>query len=126
MNLRSLRYGLHACPYNVTNPSPVPQETSLPHSARIISFLNEDTACFAYSPTDYAMFSISSMTATDISTPLPVTASASAMGALTGLTGYMTLGLGSKPKPAAVRIGDTEALIVKDSTFRILFDGQIS
>ncbi|KAF5379787.1 hypothetical protein D9615_005708 [Tricholomella constricta] len=93
------------------------KEATLPHSARIISFLDHDTACFAYSPTDYAMFSISTMTAVDISTPLPVTTSAgaSAMGAFTGLTGYMTLGLGAKPKPASVRISKTEALIAKDS-----------
>ncbi|KAG5644651.1 hypothetical protein DXG03_008033 [Asterophora parasitica] len=94
-----------------------PKETPLPHSARVISFLDHDTVCFAYSPTDYAMFSISTMTAVDITTPLPVTisASATAMGAFTGLTGYMTLGLGAKPKPASVRVSDTEALIAKDS-----------
>ncbi|GLB44890.1 putative rab guanyl-nucleotide exchange factor [Lyophyllum shimeji] len=93
------------------------KEAPLPHSARVISFLDHDTACFAYSPTDYAMFSIPNMTATDISTPLPVATSAggSAMGALTGLTGYMTLGLGAKAKPACVRISETEALIAKDS-----------
>ncbi|KAG6862806.1 hypothetical protein C0995_008382 [Termitomyces sp. Mi166 len=37
------------------------------------------------------------------------------MGALSGLTGYMTLGLGAKPKPASVRISEKEALISKDS-----------
>ncbi|KAF8071649.1 hypothetical protein FPV67DRAFT_1746459, partial [Lyophyllum atratum] len=93
------------------------KEAPLPHSARIISFLDHDTACFAYSPTEYAMFSIPAMTATEISTPLPFTTSTgtSAMGAFTGLTGYMTLGLGAKPKPACARISETEALIAKDS-----------
>ncbi|KAG6849265.1 hypothetical protein H0H93_009921 [Arthromyces matolae] len=93
-----------------------PKEAPLPHSARIISFLNDDTVCFAYSPTEYAMFTISTMTAVDISTPLPITSSTSAgaMGALSGLTGYMTLGLGAKPKPASVRISEKEALISKD------------
>jgi hypothetical protein len=37
------------------------------------------------------------------------------MGALTGLTGYMTLGLGAKPKPGVIRLNDDEALIIKDS-----------
>ncbi|KAG6916169.1 hypothetical protein DXG01_008142 [Tephrocybe rancida] len=94
-----------------------PKEAPLPHSARIISFLDHDTVCFAYSPTDYAMFSISTMTAVEISTPLPITtsASATAIGAFSGLTGYMTLGLGAKPKPASVRISEQEALIAKDS-----------
>ncbi|KAH6909213.1 rab guanyl-nucleotide exchange factor [Coprinopsis sp. MPI-PUGE-AT-0042] len=54
------------------------------------------------------------MTASDISTPLPVTASSSAMGAFTGLTGYMTLGLMSKPKPIAAHIKDSEVIITKD------------
>ena len=54
------------------------------------------------------------MTATEIVTPLPVTASGTAMGALTGLTGYMTLGLGAKAKPAVVQVGESEMLIAKD------------
>lgn len=91
------------------------QEAPLPHSARAISFLDHETACFAYSPTEYAMFSTSAMSATDISTPLPLTTSASAMGAFTGLTGYMTLGLIAKPKPSVIRISDSEVLIAKDS-----------
>ncbi|KAJ6608678.1 hypothetical protein B0H10DRAFT_516741 [Mycena sp. CBHHK59/15] len=95
------------------------KEAPLPHSARAISFLDKDTACFAYSPTEYAMFSVLSMTATDISIPLPVTAAGAGMAALTGLgaglTGYMTLGLGAKPRPGLLRIGDTEALILKDN-----------
>ncbi|KAG6810469.1 hypothetical protein H0H92_011733 [Tricholoma furcatifolium] len=88
-----------------------PKEAPLPHSARIISFLDHNTACFAYSPTDYAMFTISTMTAVEIVIPLPTTAST---GAFSGLTGYMTLGLGAKPKPASVRISEKEALIGKD------------
>ncbi|KAG6888993.1 hypothetical protein C0992_006814 [Termitomyces sp. T32_za158] len=93
------------------------KEAPLPHSARIISFLDHDNVCFAYSPTEYAMFTISTMTAVDISTPLPVTSSSSAgaMGALSGLTGYMTLGLGAKPKPASIRLNEKEVIISKDS-----------
>ena len=96
---------------------PRSKEAPLPHSARVISFLNPDTACFAYSPTEYAVFSLSTMSAVDIITPLPTTTSAGvgAMGALSGLTGYMTLGLGAKPKPTAVHTGKSEVLITKDS-----------
>lgn len=63
------------------------------------------------------MFSIPTMTVVDIVTPLPAAGSGSAMNALTGLTGYMTLGLGAKAKPAAVRLGGTEVLIAKDGEF---------
>lgn len=37
------------------------------------------------------------------------------MGALSGLGGYMTLGLGSKAKPCVVSIDEKEALVAKDS-----------
>lgn len=91
------------------------QEAPLPHSPRAISFLNHDTVCFAYPSPDYAIFSIPTMSATDISTPLPMTTSTT-MGALTGLTGYMTLGLGAKAlKPPVVTVSESEALIAKDS-----------
>lgn len=57
------------------------------------------------------------MTVVDILTPLPTTASAGvgAMGALSGLTGYMTLGLMAKPKPLAAQTAESEVLITKDS-----------
>jgi hypothetical protein len=98
------------------------QEAPLPHSPRIISFLDKDTACFAYPDTEYAMFSIPKMTATDVSIPIPVAATGVAgmagMGSAftgLGLGGYMTLGLGAKPKSGAIQISDTETLILKDS-----------
>ncbi|KAJ7180691.1 vacuolar sorting protein 39 domain 2-domain-containing protein [Mycena filopes] len=93
------------------------QEAALPHSARVISFFDKDTACFAYSRTEYAIFSVPAMTATDISIPLPVTAAGMGMAAFTGrgLGGYMTLGLGAKSKPAAIQISDSEVLILKDN-----------
>jgi len=97
------------------------QEAPLPHSARSIVFLDKDTACFAYSPTEYAIFSIPTMTAVDVVTPLPVTSSGTAMNALTGLTGYMTLGLGAKAKPGVVRVADFEFLIAKDGNLAPLF-----
>jgi hypothetical protein len=87
----------------------------LPHSPRAIAFLNKDIVCFAYSPTEYAIFSLFSLSATDISTPALLTSSSTGMGAFTGLTGYMTLGLGAKPKPAVVQVSESEVLIVKDS-----------
>ncbi|KAF9560733.1 hypothetical protein CPC08DRAFT_636245 [Agrocybe pediades] len=90
------------------------KEAPLPHSARTIVFLDKDTVCFAYSPTEYAIFSLQTMTATDIVTPLPVASSVTAMNALTGLTGYMTLGLGTKAKPALAQVGPSEVLIAKD------------
>ena len=98
----------------------LPQEALLPHSARVIVFLNKNTACFAYSPTEYAIFSIPTMSAMEIVTPLPVTGSGTAMNALTGLTGYMTLGLGAKAKPTVVQVGDSEILVGKDSKYAFL------
>ena len=83
-------------------------------------FLDSDNACFAYSPTDYALFSITKLTTLDVTTPIPATTS---MGAFSGLTGYMTLGLGARAKPGLVRLSDTEALIVKDSTIQGLYLG---
>jgi hypothetical protein len=88
------------------------QEAPLPHSARSIVFLDKDTACFAYSPTEYAIFSIPTMTSVDVATPLPVTSSGTAMNAL--IAGYMTLGLGAKAKPGVLRLADSEFLIAKD------------
>ena len=93
------------------------QEAPLPHSARVIVFLNQDTACFAYSPTEYAIFSIPTMSAVEIVTPLPLTGSGTAMNALTGLTGYMTLGRGAKLKPTVVQVADSEVLLGKDSEY---------
>ena len=97
-----------------------PQEAPLPHSARVIVFLDKDTACFAYSPTEYAIFSIPTMSAVEIVTPLPLAGSGTAMNALTGLTGYMTLGRGAKVKPTVVQVADSEVLLGKDSEYVFL------
>jgi hypothetical protein len=91
-----------------------PQEAPLPHSARAIVFWNVDTACFAYSPTEYAIFSIPTMSAVEIVTPLPLSGPGTAMNALTGLTGYMTLGRGAKAKPTVVQVAGSEILLGKD------------
>ncbi|KAG2140140.1 hypothetical protein DEU56DRAFT_798886 [Suillus clintonianus] len=98
------------------------RETVLPHSPRVVVFLDSDNVCFAYSPTEYALFSISKLTTLDVTTPIPANTS---MGAFSGLTGYMTLGLGARAKPGLVRLSDTEALIVKDNQgFIIGTDGR--
>jgi tetratricopeptide (TPR) repeat protein len=98
------------------------QEAVLPHSPRVVVFLDSDNVCFAYSPTEYALFSISKLTTLEVTTPIP---SNTSMGAFSGLTGYMTLGLGAKAKPGLVRLSDTEALIVKDNQgFIIGTDGK--
>ncbi|KAJ7086162.1 hypothetical protein B0H15DRAFT_987519 [Mycena belliarum] len=97
------------------------KEAALPHSPRMITFLDKDTVCFAYPLTEYAIFSIPTMSGTEVSIPLPVTAAGTGMGAFTaglggyGLGGYMSLGLGHKPKPAAIQISDSEAMILKDN-----------
>ena len=83
-------------------------------------FLNKDTACFAYSPTEYAIFSIPTMSAVEIVTPLPLTGPGTAMNALSGLTGYMTLGRGARAKPTVVQVADSEVLIGKDSEYVFL------
>lgn len=88
------------------------KEAVLPHSPRLIAFLDHDNACFAYSPTDYAVFSISKLTTVDVVLPVATTAS---MGAFSGLGNYMMLGLGAKAKPNLVRLSDNEALVVKDN-----------
>jgi len=56
------------------------------------------------------------MTATEISLPLPISTSGAAMNALSGLTGYMTLGLGAKAKPAVVQVAPSKVLLAKDGT----------
>ncbi|OJA17786.1 hypothetical protein AZE42_06585, partial [Rhizopogon vesiculosus] len=97
-------------------------ESVLAHSPRAVVFIDSDTICFAYSATEYCVFSISERTTLDVITPIPATTS---MGAFSGLTGYMTLGLGAKAKPGLMRLGNTEALIVKDNQgFVIGTDGK--
>ncbi|KAF8634148.1 hypothetical protein AX15_001050 [Amanita polypyramis BW_CC] len=92
------------------------KEVSLPHSPRVVAFLDHDTACFAYTATDYALFQLSTMTASDIVfAPTTISASSTARGALTGLSGYMSLGFGAKAKPCVIAVDELEALVVKDN-----------
>ena len=81
--------------------------------------MDQDTVCFGYTSTEYVIFSLQSLTTTEILTPAPATSTTAGMGALTGLTGYMTLGLGAKAKPGVVQIGESETLITKDSEFTL-------
>jgi Vam6/Vps39-like protein vacuolar protein sorting-associated protein 39 len=80
-----------------------------------MAFLDHSTISVAYSPTEYAVFSIERLTATDVALPSLATTSMAGMGAFAGLTGYMTLGLGTKPRSGVLRMSDTEALVAKDS-----------
>jgi Vam6/Vps39-like protein vacuolar protein sorting-associated protein 39 len=96
------------------------QELTLPHSPRAIAFLSSGVACLAYTQTEHALLSLDTMTMSDIALPsansATVTGLGMGMGALTGLGGYMTLGLGAKEKkPSIVKIEKGEVLIPKDS-----------
>lgn len=98
------------------------QEAVLPHSPRNLAFLTSEIVCFGYAP-DHALFSLKTLSTTEVTTPIAsVTSSTSiggmGMGALSGLGGYMTLGLGSKTvKPCVIRTKDDEVLIAKDSQY---------
>ncbi|KAI6042930.1 vacuolar sorting protein 39 domain 1-domain-containing protein [Pisolithus marmoratus] len=98
------------------------KEAVLPHSPRLITFLDYDNVCFAYSPTEYAMFSISRLAAVDVILPI---VPATSMGALSGLGSYMMLSRGAKQKPNLVRLSETEVLVVKDNQgFKVGVDGK--
>lgn len=90
------------------------QEAPLPHSPRVITFIDNSTMCFAYTATEYAVFSETNMTVMDVQIPAPV-ATTSTSGTFGNLGGYMTLGLGAKAKPCLIRVNDSETLLVKDS-----------
>ncbi|KIY68727.1 hypothetical protein CYLTODRAFT_436489 [Cylindrobasidium torrendii FP15055 ss-10] len=89
------------------------KEAPLPHSPRTITFMSSDKLCFAYAP-DYAIFDMNTLTATELVLPAPST-TATALGTLTGLTGYMTLGLGAKAKPVVIQLNDAETVVFKDN-----------
>ncbi|CCL98167.1 uncharacterized protein FIBRA_00161 [Fibroporia radiculosa] len=96
------------------------QETPLPHSPRAIAFLGTDVLCFGYSVSDYALFSLRTSTMTELTMPVASAPSVSGisnmgMGALSGLGGYMTLGLGTKTRPCVIRVQEGEVLVAKDN-----------
>ena len=104
----------------------IAQESHLPHSARTIAFLNSEVICLAYEA-DHVLFSLDSMSIIEIYSA-PTTSKPGAgkpgignvgMSALTGLGGYMTLGLGSKLRPCVTNVSDENVLIAKDSTYDV-------
>jgi len=98
----------------------ISQEAPLPHSARTIAFLNSEVVCLAYEA-DHVLFSLDTMSTIEIASAPTTTKSVAGignvgMGALSGLGGYMTLGLGSKLRPCVTNVGDAQVLVAKDST----------
>ena len=99
------------------------QESPLPHSARTIAFLNSEVVCLAYE-VDHVLFSLDTMSTIEIASGPTASKSGAgignvsmSMGALSGLGGYMTLGLGSKLRPCVTNVGDGQVLIAKDRTY---------
>ncbi|TFY59088.1 hypothetical protein EVJ58_g6005 [Rhodofomes roseus] len=95
-----------------------PQETTLSHSPRAMSFLGEDVICFGYAISDYALYYLKTATMVEIAAPIPSVTSGTSisnmgMGALTNLGGYM--GLGARARPWIVSIHESEALIARDN-----------
>lgn len=88
-----------------------------------MSFIDGETICLGYSPTDYVLYSLKTRSTIDVATPTQgPTASTSTSGlgkgALSGLGGY--IGLGAKSKPSCFRIDDNEAFIARESAFSTL------
>ena len=92
-----------------------------------MAFIDDDSICLGYTPTDYVIYSLKTRTTVDITTPAHgPTASASlggiggiggmSRGALSGLGGY--IGLGAKAKPCCFRITAKEGFIGKESECR--------
>ena len=78
--------------------------------------MDNHTVSLSYDLTTHVLFSLDTLTVTELSLPLVPSTSASGMGYLgKGLGGYMTLGLGSKGKPCAVNIQEGEVFLTKDS-----------
>ncbi|KAF9509816.1 hypothetical protein BS47DRAFT_1411338 [Hydnum rufescens UP504] len=97
------------------------KELNLPHSPRGMAFCNPQMLVLAYGPADHAIVYLNTMSVAELS--FPSTSSANAglgmakvgMGALTGLGGYMGLGVKAN-KPSVIQLGDGEALVTKEST----------
>ncbi|VDB94289.1 unnamed protein product [Peniophora sp. CBMAI 1063] len=92
------------------------KEAPLPHSARTIAFIDNHTVSLSYDLTTHVMFSLDTLTVTELALPPVPSTSASGMGYLgKGLGGYMTLGLGAKGRPCAVNIKESEVFLTKDN-----------
>ena len=99
------------------------QETVLPHSARAMSFIDGESICLGYTPTDYVIYSLTNRTTVEVNTPSHGPAPSTSIGgmsrgALSGLGGY--IGLGAKAKPCCFRVGEQEGFIAKESECDIL------
>ena len=90
----------------------------MPHSARAIAFVKSTTLCLAYSATEHVLFYLDTMSTGEITMPVSVPSSTSGgpygMNALSGFSGYMSLGLAAKAKAMAIPVGE-KVLIPKDS-----------
>lgn len=92
------------------------QEAPLPHSARTIAFVNSHVVSLSYDLTTHVLFSLDTLSVTELALPPVPSTSGAGMGYLgKGLGGYMTLGLGSKGRPCAVNVQDSEVFLTKDS-----------
>ncbi|KAI0714450.1 hypothetical protein C8T65DRAFT_644360 [Cerioporus squamosus] len=95
------------------------EAAGLAHSPRAITFVDGETLCWGHTPTDYCLTSMKTSITVDVTTPIPATSSTNSismgMGALSGLGGYMTLGLGAKTRPNVINVNEDEALITKDN-----------
>ena len=70
----------------------------------------------SYDLTTHVLFSLDTLSVTEFAVPPVPSTSATGMGYLgKGLGGYMTLGLGSKGRPCAINIQDSEVFLTKDS-----------
>ncbi|KAI0749549.1 vacuolar sorting protein 39 domain 2-domain-containing protein [Daedaleopsis nitida] len=111
-------------------PQDVQEIVNLAHSPRAITFMNGETLCWGHTPTDYCLTSLKTSATVDVITPVPTTTSLGSgmgMGALSGLGGYMTLGLGAKAKPNVIHVSENEALIAKDNNgYMVGNDGKTS
>lgn len=93
------------------------KEAALPHSARVIAFVKPTVLCLAYTATEHVLFYLETMSTAELTMPVHVPSSTSTgygMNALSGLGGYMSLGLAAKAKPLALTIGEN-VLIPKDN-----------
>lgn len=81
----------------------------LPHSPRSIVFVTPSILVLSYTATEHVLLKLPVMSVTELALPAPPPASTSAgmaKGALSGLSGYMTLGLGAKAKPAVFKVNE--------------------
>jgi Vam6/Vps39-like protein vacuolar protein sorting-associated protein 39 len=96
----------------------------LPHSPRAIAFPTANVIAMAYTQTEHALLYLDTMSVADIVPPTTVHPGASSgltgamglgMNAISGLGGYMTLGLGAKNKPTIIKTTEGEFIIPKES-----------